>query len=114
MVLYTIGIFFLYLMWASGGFALHISLDLVVAKKTKKNFKLAVFKDRNKYHYLSSALFIVLTCGLLATSPTQIKELPVLEIMGISLPYQIYIVIVGYSEGAALKKFLKLKNKQNN
>jgi len=109
MVLYTIGIFFLYLMWSGGGFLMHIFLDLATAKRTKKNFKLSTFWDRNVFIYLYSIMAIVLSCGLLACSPSQIKELPDLHILGISISYQIWLVVIGYTGGAMLKKFLKKK-----
>lgn len=110
MVKYTIYVFLLYLMWALGGFSLHILSKLSNAKKLKKGFSLKIFVEKNLFQYLASFVAISILCGLLAISPSQLKELPPVQVSGISLPYEFWLVLIGYTGGSALKNLLKKKS----
>ena len=109
MINYTINTFFLYLGWALGGFALHVFIKIGNAKKTKKDFNFKIFMDKNLFQYLASFVAILLLCGILAISPSQLQELAPVQVMGIILPFQFWLVLMGYTGGSALKNVLKKK-----
>jgi len=109
MIMHHILTFLLYLLWTMGGFVLHILSKLVNAYKTKESFKWSTFWEMNRFQYLYSLVAIILVCALLATSVSQIKELPPVHIMGIALSYQFWLIVIGYSGGSVLKNALKKK-----
>ena len=114
MAKYTIYVFLLYLMWALGGFSLHILSKLNNAKKVKDDFSFKIFMDKNLYQYLASLVAISLLCGMLAISPSELKQLPPVEVLGVMLPFQFWLVLIGYTGGSALKNLLKKKDNTSN
>ena len=111
MIAYSINMFLLYSLWSLSGFAIHILADLKAAKSSKLDFSIKVFFNRNVYKLLLSLGLILIGCALFATSPSQIKEMPAIEIMGIEIGYQFILVSLGYNGGAGLQKLLKKKEK---
>ena len=109
MIKHHIITFFIYFGWSFGGFILHILSKLMNAYKTKEKFKPSIFWEMNRFQYLYSLVAVILICGLLAVSPSQIKELPPVNVMGINLSYQFWLIVIGYSGGSVLKNALKKK-----
>ena len=90
-----------------GGFSLHVLSKLGNARKTKPDFSVKIFMSKNLYQYLASFVAILLLCGMLAISPSQLQELAPVQVMGIILPFQFWLVLMGYTGGSALKNVLK-------
>ena len=110
MIKYTLISFLIYLGWSFAGIILHLTGELAMAKRTRKDFKITTFWGRNKYKYLSSLVTVTVICAGIAVSPSQFKELPPTYLMGIAFGWQFYLVGIGYSGGAALKNLLKKKS----
>ena len=113
MVIHSIQMFFIYLLWCSLGFALHIAKKLMEAKKKlKTDFAVRKFWELNFFGYLYTELIIVAGCALFAVNPSQIKELPPVDLLGfVSLPWQFYLISFGFGGGSLLKSVLNKKRK---
>lgn len=111
MIKYTLITFLIYLGWSLSGIAIHVTGELQVAYRTRKDFSLAIFKERNKYKYLASLVTVIVICAGMAVSPSQIREAPPVHLMGVALSWQFQLVGIGYTGGAALKSLLKSKAK---